>query len=127
MVPMRLLLAAILISVNYLLYAQNADTNKDGTGDKIQTTSQSIASDLKDLKFILTPNPSYGYVQITIPPIENELKLDIFTMHGEQLLRGRTITPGEKLELDLFKQPGIYLIQVSGYGISWSERLLIVH
>ncbi len=88
-----------------------------------ENTSQNLISK-NDSKLMIYPNPSFGFINVSIFGMNGKKQLNVFNVSGELIYT--TEFTQDKYDIDLSRyQAGFYYIQITNFSETISEKLIL--
>jgi poly(beta-D-mannuronate) lyase len=74
---------------------------------------------------LLYPNPTKGYFELSVPFLENELTIELYTIHGQVIAKGTYAVVSGKIQFNLDNQPaGLYILRVNLDGTPVNYKVI---
>ena len=80
-----------------------------------------------DIEFFISPNPSYGFVEINLPLANTETEISIFSINGREILTFNVTKNKEKFFCDLRNlTSGVYFVRLSTKNCKKIKKLILI-
>jgi hypothetical protein len=72
----------------------------------------------------IAPNPASEFVDILVAPGQGAAQVQLFTLSGERLLSQQIVAGRGRIRTDAMAD-GVYFLQLTAAGRTWTEKLII--
>lgn len=88
------------------------------------TLAQAQRSDKE--RYTLSPNPSNGRIQLTLPPDHQEVSLSVYNVLGVMLLKRDLEAPDAIVMIDISSEPaGVYMVNIRDSFGTTTKKLIL--
>jgi len=84
------------------------------------------AQQLPGDRYSISPNPSNGRMQVTLPAGHADVSLTVYNILGTMVFRKDVSTPDGTVQIDISTQPaGIYMVNIRDNGESTTRKVIV--
>ncbi len=109
--------------------SENVGTNFDGRlillGDNTAALSKIVMdyNSIQDKDFVISPNPSKDKLNIKLPTVHEDLKLEVFDVLGKLIYKVQITHLESSINVSTWKS-GVYLVRVFNDKITQTKRFI---